>query len=423
LLREAIRLDPNYAPAYAELAQEVMLRSDHPTSYGSLPIDQARAEAFTLARKAIQLDPNLGDAYAAMGFVNLQEAKSAPYYRKAVELSPQRPEYHRWLATALNQQFRFDEAIAEYRRAIEIDPLWYINYEHLAGALAYVGRDQEARAVVRRFLDLSTDDRSKLLLLVGYAKNGFFQSGYFRYSRELYRRFPDERNIRFNYASALSALGERKQAASVMAHDPLASALLRADWNGMAAQAAREGRDFWDGSDLWGASTLLVASGHSDVLVNLYDQSQPLIRSGAIDMELVAVPATVLALRQKGRNDEAARLLQRFAQYNAKFPKRGLGGLVKQINAALIESLSGRSDEALRILDDVSRRQPLALDPFPAYSLRRNPYFSAFAGDPRLAQVDERLRSAINAERAKVGMPPITPEAWLGDSKSLLTMN
>jgi TolB-like protein/DNA-binding SARP family transcriptional activator/Tfp pilus assembly protein PilF len=423
LLREAIRLDPNYAPAYAELAQEVMLRSDHPTSYGSLPIDRARAEALTLARKAIRLDPNLGDAYAAMGFVDLQDAKSAPYYRKAVELSPQRPEYHRWLATALNQQFRYDEAIVEYRRAIEIDPLWYINYEHLAGALAFLGREQEARQVVQRFLDLSTDDRSKLLLLVGYAKNGFYENRYLRYSQELYRRFPDERNIRFNYASSLSALGERKQAAHLMQFDPLAVALLRGDWNAVAAEAAREGRDFWDRSDLWGAATLLVASGHSDVLVRLYDQTQPLIRSGAIDMELVAVPATVLALRQKGRNAEANRLLQTFAGYNAKFPPRGIGGLVKQMNAAATAALTGRNDEAIRLLDNVSRQQPLALDPFPAWSLVHSPYFSAFKDDPRLAQIDERLRSAVNAERKKAGLSPIARAAWVSNPQTLLTMN
>jgi DNA-binding SARP family transcriptional activator/TolB-like protein len=35
LLRQAIILDPSYAPAYAELAEVIMLRSDHPTSYGT----------------------------------------------------------------------------------------------------------------------------------------------------------------------------------------------------------------------------------------------------------------------------------------------------------------------------------------------------------------------------------------------------
>lgn len=423
LLREAIRLDPNYAPAYAELALEVMLRSDHPTSYGSLPIDQARAEALQLARKAIQLDPNLGDAYAAMGFVDLQDKKSAPYYRKAVQLSPQRPDYHRWLATSLGQQFRFNEAIAEYRRAIEIDPLWSINYEHLSGALIFIGRNREAEQLVRRFVSLSTDDRAKMLLLEGNAKNIFDLAGYLRYSRELYRRFPEERNMRFNYASALGSLGESDQAATLVSYDPLADALLRRDWNALAARAAREGRNFWDKSDLWGTSTLLVASGHSDVLVRLYDQTQALIRSETIDMDLVAAPGMILALRQKGRRAEAGHLLQIFVTRNTQLPDAGLGGIIKETNAGLAAALGGRNAEAIARLDKVSRQAPLALNSIPAMSLLNSPYLTGLRDDSRLAEIDERIRASVNKERGIAGLPPISRQAWISDPKTLLTKN
>ena len=423
LLREAIRLDPNYAPAYAELAQVLMLRSDHPTSYGSIPVDRARAEALQLARKAIQLDPGLGDAYAAMGFVDLQDKKSAPYYRKAVELSPQRPEYHRWLATSLNRQFRYDESINQYRRAIEIDPLWYINYEHLAGALLYLGRDEEARQAVRRFLDLSTDERAKMLLLEGYSKNSFEMAGYVRYSRALYMRFPEERNMRFNYASALAALGDNRQAAALMQYDPLANSLLRSNWSALASEATRQGRNFWDRSDLWGTATLLVASGHSAELVRLYDQAQPFIQSGSIDMDYVAVPATILALRHAGRRAEADRLLQIFTDHGAKFPESGLGGLQKEVNFAFIAALAGRNEEAISLLDRISKQAPLALNSIPSVSLLNIPYLNGIRGDPRLATIDERLRMAVNAERLKVGLPSIGREAWLSDPRTLLTKN
>jgi len=415
LLREAIRLDPNYAPAYAELALEVMLRSDHPTSYGSLPVDKARAEAQQLATRAIQLDPHLGDAYAAMGFVNLQDKRSTPYYRKAVELSPQRPDYHRWLATSLSEQFRFDEAIKEYRRAIEIDPLWYINYEHLSGALIFAGRDREAQELVNRFLELSTDDRGKMLLLEGHAKNRSDAVGYYRFSRELYRRFPQERNMRFNYASALAQLGESEPAAKLMGYDPMASALLRMDWNALAAEAAREGRNFWDKSDLWGTTTLLLASGHSDVLVRLYDQAQPFLRAGTIDMQLVAVPGIILALREQGRDGDADRLMEIFRANQARLPDAGLGGLIKNINLAFAASMSGNGDEAIARLDKVSRQQPFALDPIPAASLLNNPYLASLRRDQRLISIDERVRAAVNADREKIGLRPLSREEWVSN--------
>ena len=423
LLREAIRLDPRYAPAYAELAQVLMLRSDHPTSYGSLPIDIARSEAAQFARRAIQLDPTLGDAYAAMGFINLQEKKSAPFYRKAVELSPQRPEYHRWLATSLSEQNLFEEGIEEYRRAIQIDPLWYINYEHLAGALAFVGRNHEARQVAHRFMALSSDERGKLLLLRALANNDLRGADNVRYSRMIYDRQPDERLSRFYYASALSAIGEHRQARALMARDAFVTALLHGDWSTFARLTAELGRNFWDRSDLWESATLLVAAGHSDVLVKLYDEAVPLVRSGVLDSERIAAPATIVALRNARRPAEANRLLRIYAEYIARLPNAGIGDLQKDVNQAFIASLSGRQEDALRRLDELSRRTPLVLGTIPTMSLLHNPALSGLRTDRRLAQIDERLRAALNAERQKAGLRPISREGWVSDPKTLLTKN
>ena len=53
LLREAIAKDPRYAPAFAELAEVIMLESNHPTAYGSIPVARARAMATPFARRAV----------------------------------------------------------------------------------------------------------------------------------------------------------------------------------------------------------------------------------------------------------------------------------------------------------------------------------------------------------------------------------
>ena len=423
LLREAIRLDPRYAPAYAELAQVLMLQSDHPTSYGRVPIDEARAEARKFAQKAIELDPNLGDAYAAMGFIYLQDKRSEPFYRKAAELSPQRADYHRWLATSLSQRSEFEESLVEYRRATEIDPLWYINNEHYAGALIFVGQNEEAWRVARRFFQLSSDERAKLLLLRGLANNEGRAFDNYRYSKRLYERLPSERNNRFNYASGLSGLGENQRAAAVMSHEPFSSAVLRGDWATLAREAEGMGKHYWDRSNLWGSATMLVRSGHGDVLVKLYDKSKPLIQSGEVDIDLVAIPATVLALQNAKRGDEASRLLAKYDETNSKLPDKGLAGTFKRINLAQINALTGRDDEALRRLDQVSRDAPLILLTLPTMSLFNNPYYQGLKNDSRFLKIDERLRSALNSERKKAGLPAISRQGWLSDPKALLTKN
>ncbi len=421
LLKEAIQLDPNYAPAYAELAQVLMLRSDHPTSYGTLPVSQARAEAAPLARKAMQLDPNLGDAYAAMGFLYIYEKRAIPYYRKAVELSPQRSEYHRWLAQSLLIANHFDEAIEEYRRAIEIDPLWGINYEHLTGALQFMGKDKEAASLARRFMELSTDDRAKLQLLRSLANSDGRLADNLRYSRALFARYPDERVFRFYLASALGLLGERVQAAHLIAYDPMALAILEADWRRFASSIRTPNHYDWDDSNYWNSARLLVASGHSSALVRLYDRSKPLVRSGVLDIDTIAIPELVVALRQAGRLEESDRLLRIFGENTADLPSAGLGGNFRDFNLAVVAALSGRNQEAVDRVEALSRRSPAALSSVPAMSLVNSPFFRPLKDDPRIIASDERLRAYVNGERAKAGLAPISQQAWISDPKTLLT--
>jgi DNA-binding SARP family transcriptional activator/TolB-like protein len=423
LLKEAIQIDPQYAPAYAELAQVLMLRSDHPTSYGTLPLRQARAEAAKLAKKAVQLDPELGDAYAAMGFLYIYERGALPYYRKAVELSPQRSEYHRWLAQSLLIANRFDESVDEYRRAVEIDPLWGINYEHLTGALQFVGKEKEAAALAKRFMELSTDDRAKLQVLRSMANaDGRFADS-LRYSRSLFTRYPDERVFRFYLASALSLLGERSEAARLMTYDPFAAPVLQADWSRFASVVEKLDRFNWDDSNYWSSARLLVASGHGGELLRLYDRSRPLVRSGELSIDTVAIPEVVLALREAGRDQEADRLLRIFTENTVKFPTGGLGGSIRQFNQAVIAALSGRDKDAVDRVDSLSRRNPAALASAPAMSLVNSPFFARLKNDPRMLESDERLRAYVNAERAKAGLPPISRESWISDPKALLTKN
>lgn len=423
LLRQAIALDPDYAPAYAELSQVQMLLSDHPTNYGSRPLKEARAEAARFAKKAIQLDPNLGDAYAAMGLLNIYDESSLPYYRKAVELSPQRSDYHRWLGQVLWISNRFDEGLAEYRRAVELDPLWGLNYDHLTGALLFIGRNDEAHALLRRFLALSRDDRSKIQLLRSFANAENRLADNLRYSQTLYKRFGDERLMQFYLANALGWLGEPGAASRYTAFDPMTTAILRGDNSRFVAEAKALGPDFWDRANFWGSARLLLLMGHSKDLVALYDQSKPAIQAGHLDEDTVAVPELILALREAGRTPEADHLLAVFSRNNSQLPKAGLGGAIRKLNQATIDALSGRNADAARTIDELSRSSPLSLNFVPAISLLDNPLFASLRDDPRLAVADERVRTALNLERRKAGFPPISHEAWLTSAKALLTKN
>jgi hypothetical protein len=61
--------------------------------------------------------------------------------------------------------------------------------------------------------------------------------------------------------------------------------------------------------------------------------------------------------------------------------------------------------------------------PIPAMALRHDPVFGWLSSDPRFPVIEDRIRLAINAERRKAGLAPISRESWIGDPETLLTKN
>jgi tetratricopeptide (TPR) repeat protein len=380
------------------------------------------AEPF--ARKAVELDPNLGDGYAALGFLSLNlDATAEPELRTAVQLSPQRPEFHRWHGQTLAALGRYDDSIAEFKRAVEIDPLWGLNYDHLIGALFLVGREAEARGYVQRFFDLSTDQRAKLLLLQSLQKIEQNIAGTLKTTTVLQHAYPEERQMRLNLASALSLLGDNRGAAKLVGYDRVGTAALTSNWTALAAAVEAMGADYWDQYDFWNVAGLLIDSGHAATLVKLYDEAQPLIASGRLSPDNVAQPEAIAALRSAGRRADADRLLAQYRQKKDRFPNRGLLGDEKQFAEGVIAALTGDRETAIRVLDRWSRQRPFRMAPIPAMALRHDPVFGWLSSDPRFPVIEDRIRLAINAERRKAGLAPISRESWIGDPKTLLTKN
>jgi serine/threonine-protein kinase len=142
--RQAIKIDPNYALAYASMAD----------AYRMLPItsdtaaDEAFPEAKAAAQRAIELDGNLSDAHVAMGYVaswyDWDWKTAEAEMRRAITLNPNSPDAHRGLSIVLTTLGRHDEAIDEMRLARELDPLSLPTNALEAQTLHYAGRDEEA---------------------------------------------------------------------------------------------------------------------------------------------------------------------------------------------------------------------------------------------------------------------------------------
>ena len=120
--RQAIDIDPDYALAYAGLADAYYaLSSNH------LPANEAMPKARGAAEQALRLDDTLSEAHASLGLVKAfyewDWAGAEGEYRRAIELNPGYASAHHWYGWYLALMGRLNEAIAEVKQASELDPL------------------------------------------------------------------------------------------------------------------------------------------------------------------------------------------------------------------------------------------------------------------------------------------------------------
>src|SRR5207249_4567422 len=118
---QAITRHPNYAPAYAGLAEAYVILP----IYTDASAREAYAKAKAAALKALQLDDKLAEAHNALAmvlFLYLDIAGSIPEFQRAIALNPNYATAHHWYGfNPLSTLGRFDEAIAESKRAVELD--------------------------------------------------------------------------------------------------------------------------------------------------------------------------------------------------------------------------------------------------------------------------------------------------------------
>ncbi len=119
---QAIEKDPNYAQAYAGLADAYYGLSEL-----YLPPKEAMREANAAAIKALTIDESLPEAHTSLALVKTfyewDWSGAAREYQRAIELNPNYAMAHEWYGWHLALTGRHDEAIAEVRRAQQVDPV------------------------------------------------------------------------------------------------------------------------------------------------------------------------------------------------------------------------------------------------------------------------------------------------------------
>jgi DNA-binding winged helix-turn-helix (wHTH) protein/TolB-like protein/Tfp pilus assembly protein PilF len=155
---QAIKLDPNYAPAYAGLAN-VYTAVAFVGGGGNSTEQYLKAK--TAIEKALTIDDNLAEAHSYLGEIKTNYewdfAGAEREHRKAVELNPNSAAAHRMYALLLCYLGRFDEAIAEIKTAIDLEPASVLNHSIYGEILYYARRPDEAITELERTAEMDPE--------------------------------------------------------------------------------------------------------------------------------------------------------------------------------------------------------------------------------------------------------------------------
>jgi len=169
--QDSIAKDPNYAPAYAGLADAYNLL----IYYGYPPGREGVALARGAAEKAIQLDPQLARGHASLAYVyymwDWKWQAADQEFKKALELDPNYSTAHHWYAQFLTSRGRSVEALAEIDEATALDPQSLIVWTARAYLLYFAGEYRESEMACRRVFSRDPN------FLVAHAVHGLALEG------------------------------------------------------------------------------------------------------------------------------------------------------------------------------------------------------------------------------------------------------
>jgi TolB-like protein/DNA-binding winged helix-turn-helix (wHTH) protein/cytochrome c-type biogenesis protein CcmH/NrfG len=410
LLRDAVRIDPGYAPAWASLAEATTMQGalgDRETFIAAI----RKAQGY--ARHALRLAPDLAEAHRVLGStLGHGDPQGVAYLRRAVALDSNNSENLIGLGTALRAEGDFERELTTYRQAMAIDPLWYRTTGLTAITLAEMGERSEAEAVVGRGLP---DKGANLNIALGRIAWTFadYSEAARQWAVVVKSNSPRWANTaQRTLHDATYGVGVRTGPIVDVPEPPA----IRSNWRvwmdapPSPAEWRKRNRDpiateVYRKPNLL-AAKLMLNSGRWRELVVTFDSPVGLFglapgRRVRVD-QVAEAPIAALALRLASRGAEADRLLREAEAAVRTAHRRGRVPVFFDADAATILAVQGRKAEALTALELAFRRGWRQNGYADVRDIRDEPAFHSLQGDPRFERLRARIAAHYARERAEI---------------------
>jgi serine/threonine-protein kinase len=174
--QQAINLDPNFALAYAMVADSYVSLP----AYAYLSSKAAAPQAMSAAKRAIEIEPTLAEGHTSLAYslavYDWNWAEAQREFKRGIELAPNNAAAHfRYGQIYLPAMGRWDEAIAKVKRALEMEPLNLVMNTNLVMVYRCAGQYDRALEHAKNTYDLDeTFILSGVELAGAYAAKGMY---------------------------------------------------------------------------------------------------------------------------------------------------------------------------------------------------------------------------------------------------------
>jgi len=419
---DAIAADPDFAEAYAGLAQSVLLLM---INHSAVEPDTAYEVAEGAAAQALELDPDLAQAHALVGLIEFHKwsqsrvgngnRRAADAFRRALELNSNLADAHVWYGSLLEAEGHYDDSIEQLRQAMTIDPLSRITYLNLAGMLAGKGENDEAIRMLLRGQELFPDwpslyDAMTVQLerlgrldeafawgmkarelnadpLGGGVLLSIFQElGEFDLIDDFVRNFPTDHPIRPIGEAYIHFLNEEyDQTVEILDNELENSA--------------------WPFEMLYPVIVRAAVMKHDYLAARSY-----LLRGfprlsgdqrAAIDRKSLGAVVMLAYLEQQLGNPAVADpMLDEALDFARAMPRMGMGG--HGITDVQVLALQGRTDAALDALREAIDQGFVSLAPFELWSIDQDPMLDSLRNEPRYESMRLEMETKLQLLRESV---------------------
>jgi len=221
LYQEAIERDPNYALAFAGIADVYSFLF----KYGGATPEIA-GRTLDASERAVELDGGLAEAHTSRGLalsINGRHEEAEREFERAIELKPLLYEAYYFYGRDCVSQGKSDKAARLFAQAVAINPDYYEAFPFLATVYRKTGRREEAMdadrrgvAAAEKHLEMYPDDARALYLGAGALIATGDAVRATEWAERALEAAPDEPSVLYNVGCMYSMMGNKERAIALV---------------------------------------------------------------------------------------------------------------------------------------------------------------------------------------------------------------